>query len=79
MEDGLFDGAQPARYLVFAAHHLVVDAVSWQIITDHLKILLGGEKLPEKTASYRQWQEHRHQIKQTLQGSCLLDRCTGKR
>ena len=39
----------------FAAHHLIIDAVSWRIIADDLSLLLQGEALPPKTSSYRQW------------------------
>jgi amino acid adenylation domain-containing protein/non-ribosomal peptide synthase protein (TIGR01720 family) len=54
------DGAAAQR-LVLAAHHLVVDAVSWQILLEDLetacKQLRQGQlvSLPAKTASYRQW------------------------
>ncbi|MEZ0612457.1 amino acid adenylation domain-containing protein [Fibrella sp. WM1] len=46
-----------ADYLFWAIHHLVVDGVSWRILTDQLANLYGnsGYSLPAKTASYRQW------------------------
>jgi amino acid adenylation domain-containing protein/non-ribosomal peptide synthase protein (TIGR01720 family) len=34
-----------AQYLIFVAHHLVVDLVSWRIILDDLEALLNGKKL----------------------------------
>ncbi|MBS0359309.1 MAG: hypothetical protein JSS53_08580, partial [Proteobacteria bacterium] len=41
--------------IFFAAHHLIVDAVSWNIIIQDLKSLYLDMKLEEKTSSYRQW------------------------
>ncbi|NRD71669.1 amino acid adenylation domain-containing protein [Shewanella sp. VB17] len=41
--------------LFFALHHLIIDAVSWRIIADDMRLLLTGQSLPEKTSSYRQW------------------------
>ncbi len=38
-----------------AAHHLIIDQVSWQIITDDIKSLYEGQSLPVKSSSYRQW------------------------
>ncbi|NQZ12780.1 MAG: AMP-binding protein, partial [Algicola sp.] len=49
---GFADGS--AR-LFFAFHHLIVDAVSWRIIAEDIKLLLSGEPLAAKTSSYRQW------------------------
>ncbi|KAG8414564.1 Nonribosomal peptide synthetase [Metarhizium acridum] len=34
------------QYLFLAAHHLVIDLVSWRIILNDLEMLLGGESLP---------------------------------
>ncbi|MCM0151737.1 amino acid adenylation domain-containing protein, partial [Photobacterium galatheae] len=51
---GYADGS--AR-LFFAAHHLVIDAVSWRLIAEDMRLLLAGEVLPAKTSSYRQWVE----------------------
>ncbi|WP_018690923.1 non-ribosomal peptide synthetase [Algicola sagamiensis] len=48
-----FDDHMPR--LFFAAHHLIIDAVSWRIIATDLQTLLQGHLLPEKTSSYRQW------------------------
>src|SRR5205823_4290197 len=58
----LFDGAgaRPSR-LLLAAHHLVVDTVSWRVIFEDLQRvyeqLARGEEvaLPPKTTSYRAW------------------------
>jgi non-ribosomal peptide synthase protein (TIGR01720 family) len=52
----------PQRLYV-AAHHLVVDAVSWQLLLEDFQRLYealergGTPALPPKTASYRQWAE----------------------
>ncbi|WP_444876157.1 amino acid adenylation domain-containing protein [Xenorhabdus yunnanensis] len=55
---GYADGS--AR-LFFAFHHLIIDAVSWRIIVEDMRLLLHmhlplqGTTLPAKTSSYRQW------------------------
>ena len=49
---GYEDGS--ARIFV-AIHHLIVDGVSWRIITNDLESLYNGNTLPEKGSSYRQW------------------------
>ena len=36
-------------------HHLIIDTVSWEILTSDLKALYNGQKLPPKGTSYRQW------------------------
>ncbi|MGW3961742.1 non-ribosomal peptide synthase/polyketide synthase [Amycolatopsis sp. NPDC005003] len=41
--------------LTLAAHHLVVDGVSWRILLEDLRTLLGGGELPAKTTSFRDW------------------------
>ncbi|WP_053067905.1 non-ribosomal peptide synthetase, partial [Xenorhabdus khoisanae] len=64
---GYADGS--AR-LFFAFHHLIIDAVSWRIIAEHMRLLLQGMALPAKTSSYRQWvtavhqyaQQHQHEV-----------------
>lgn len=51
---------QPA-YLLAAAHHLVIDGVSWRILLEDLQLvyqqLLQGQpvRLPPKTTSFRHW------------------------
>ncbi|MDP3705418.1 MAG: amino acid adenylation domain-containing protein [Legionellaceae bacterium] len=42
-------------YLFFAAHHLIIDTVSWRILMDDLKCLYEGGLLGQKSSSYRQW------------------------
>ena len=41
--------------IFFAAHHLIIDTVSWRIIAEDLQNLYNGNELPTKTSSYRQW------------------------
>ena len=50
--DGFTDGS--AR-IFFSLHHLMIDGVSWRILTEDIKALYLGNKLPEKQSSYRQW------------------------
>ncbi|MDR3738308.1 MAG: amino acid adenylation domain-containing protein [Terracidiphilus sp.] len=47
--------AADQQHLFFAAHHLVMDAISWRIIQDDVKTLSRGESLQKKGSSYRQW------------------------
>ncbi len=53
-------GAEPDR-LLLAAHHLVVDGVSWRILLEDLATLLDGLSagrsvaLPAKTVAFRDW------------------------
>lgn len=50
-------------YLLFIAHHLILDAVSWRILLDDLHLgyrqALKGEaiRLPPPTASFKAWSE----------------------
>lgn len=41
--------------IFFAFHHLIVDAVSWRILTEDLQSLYHNNSLSKKTSSYRQW------------------------
>ncbi len=41
--------------LYFAFHHLIIDSVSWRILTEDIKALYTNTKLSQKTSSYRQW------------------------
>ncbi|MFL9919753.1 amino acid adenylation domain-containing protein [Paraburkholderia fungorum] len=47
--------AADQQHLFFAAHHLVMDAISWRIIQDDVKTLCSGGTLEKKGSSYRQW------------------------
>ncbi|MFJ2259112.1 non-ribosomal peptide synthase/polyketide synthase [Streptomyces sp. NPDC087844] len=54
-------GAEGTAFLLLVAHHLVVDAVSWRILTDDLEAAYRqaarGEpvRLGERTTSFRDW------------------------
>lgn len=56
------DELKPQLFLL--AHHLIIDAVSWQIIFDDLKTIcsqLAAEEsidLPSKTLSFRDWSQY---------------------
>ncbi|MEV4053508.1 non-ribosomal peptide synthase/polyketide synthase [Amycolatopsis sp. NPDC049688] len=41
--------------LTLAAHHLVVDGVSWRILLEDLDTLLAGGELPARTTSFGDW------------------------
>ncbi|MFM2586724.1 condensation domain-containing protein, partial [Vibrio sp. TBV020] len=43
--------------LCFIFHHLLIDAVSWRVISDDMKLLFEGQPLENKSSSYRQWVE----------------------
>ncbi|HET6709994.1 non-ribosomal peptide synthetase, partial [Amycolatopsis sp.] len=49
-----FGETGPDRLFV-AAHHLVVDGVSWRILLSDLAALCMGKDLPPKTTSWRYW------------------------
>ncbi|MGD1855931.1 MAG: condensation domain-containing protein [Leptolyngbyaceae cyanobacterium] len=49
-------GAGQSSWLLLSLHHLIVDAVSWQILLDDLSSLLRETpQLPEKTTSFQTW------------------------
>ena len=56
-----FEGAHGWRRLLLLAHHLIVDAVSWEVLFEDLATLLrltrteSPLRLPAKTASARAW------------------------
>ncbi|HYO12017.1 MAG TPA: amino acid adenylation domain-containing protein, partial [Thermoanaerobaculia bacterium] len=50
------DPGGPVR-LLLAAHHLVVDGVSWRILLEDLETAYGGLALPAKTTSWKRWTE----------------------
>lgn len=51
-------GTHQPSWLLLSLHHLIVDAVSWQILLDDLSTLLSGTtQLPEKTTSFQTWAE----------------------
>ncbi|ESA38545.1 amino acid adenylation domain protein [Leptolyngbya sp. Heron Island J] len=58
MRTALFTCSTNQLRLLLSLHHLVVDAVSWQILLGDLGTLLGGATpLPEKTTSFKSWSE----------------------
>ncbi|WP_416778068.1 amino acid adenylation domain-containing protein [Xenorhabdus budapestensis] len=62
---GYADGS--AR-LFFAFHHLIIDAVSWRIMAEDMRLLLQSDILPAKTSSYRQWVSAVHRYAECHQG-----------
>ncbi|MEM6254380.1 MAG: condensation domain-containing protein [Cyanobacteria bacterium P01_D01_bin.156] len=51
-------GNHQPDWLLLSAHHLVVDAVSWQILLEDLaKLLTTDLPLPDKTTSFKAWAE----------------------
>ncbi|MBC8947242.1 amino acid adenylation domain-containing protein [Xenorhabdus indica] len=70
---GYADGS--AR-LFFAFHHLIIDAVSWRIIAEDMRLLLQkdalqSDTLPAKTSSYRQWVSAVHRYAECHQDEVL--------
>ncbi len=59
----LLDPGAEGQRLLFCAHHLVVDGVSWRVLLEDLatayrQLRRGGPvRLPPKTTSYRAWAE----------------------
>lgn len=51
----LFGYEDGSARIYFALHHMIVDAVSWRILTEDVKTLYEGKALPAKGSSYRQW------------------------
>ncbi|WP_312877594.1 non-ribosomal peptide synthetase [Lentzea indica] len=49
----LFTGGTP--YLFLAAHHLVIDGVSWRVLLEDLEIAYRGDDLGPKSTSFREW------------------------
>ncbi len=43
--------------LLWIAHHLVVDGVSWRVLLEDLESAYGEATLPPKTTSFRAWSE----------------------
>ncbi|URZ15357.1 non-ribosomal peptide synthetase [Clostridium felsineum] len=62
MKVGLFK-IQNGNYMMICIHHLVIDGVSWRILSEDFNTVLmqlkNGEEivLPSKTASYKDWGE----------------------
>lgn len=41
--------------IYLAIHHMLVDGVSWRILSEDIKTVYEGKQLPVKGSSYRQW------------------------
>ena len=55
-QNGIIRGYQDgSERIFFAAHHMVIDAVSWRILCEDLRDLYEGRQLSAKGTSYRQW------------------------
>ncbi|MFI1414762.1 amino acid adenylation domain-containing protein [Streptomyces sp. NPDC020707] len=52
---------RPTGQLLLVVHHVAVDTVSWDILTEDLNTLCGGGELPAKTTSVRHWAERLHE------------------
>ncbi|QGX67142.1 amino acid adenylation domain-containing protein [Bacillus sp. ms-22] len=69
----LFHTSHDTSELFVAAHHLVMDGISWRIIQEDilngLKQLAAGQDvvLAKKTASYKQWADALYEYAQTAQ------------
>ncbi|MET9225533.1 amino acid adenylation domain-containing protein [Lentzea sp. NPDC003310] len=48
-----FEREEPLLFLT--AHHLVVDAVSWQVLLEELSLAYDGQELAPPSGSYREW------------------------
>ena len=79
----LLEGEPQRLYLV--AHHLVIDAVSWQVLLEDFQrayaAIERGEApaLPPKTASYRQWAERVHAQGEQAQAAPSVSECQALR
>ena len=64
----LFDlGPDRPERLLLAAHHLVVDAVSWPVLLADLRAAYDGLPLPPKTTSFRRWAERLREYARTAE------------
>ncbi|HKV11085.1 MAG TPA: condensation domain-containing protein, partial [Thermoanaerobaculia bacterium] len=52
-----FDAGEGGRRLLWAAHHLAVDGVSWRVLIEDLEAACRHASLPAKTTSFRAWAE----------------------
>jgi len=73
MKAGYFtSGPDQASYLLIIAHHLIVDGISWRIITEDLESLYKQElegrslQLPPEATSYQLWAEKLQSFAQQL-------------
>ncbi len=53
---GLIEGFEDGSSRIhIAAHHLIIDTISWRILLEDLRELYQGKHLDSKGSSYRQW------------------------
>jgi amino acid adenylation domain-containing protein/non-ribosomal peptide synthase protein (TIGR01720 family) len=70
----LFDlGPGRPERLLLAAHHLVMDAVSWPVLLADLRAAYDGLALPPKTTSFRRWAERLREYARTAELRQELD------
>ena len=56
----VFNMGKDGQYLMIPVHHLVMDGISWRIITEDIESLYiskNRKELPLKTTSYKEWSE----------------------
>ncbi|HVG10761.1 MAG TPA: amino acid adenylation domain-containing protein [Thermoanaerobaculia bacterium] len=76
----LFDlGPGRPERLLLAAHHLVMDAVSWPVLLADLRAAYDGLALPPKTTSFRRWAERLREYARTAELRQELDYWKGGR
>jgi non-ribosomal peptide synthase protein (TIGR01720 family) len=64
----LFDlGPDRPERLLLAAHHLVMDAVSWPVLLADLRAAYDGLPLPPKTTSFQRWAERLREYARTAE------------
>ncbi|MEE2732254.1 MAG: amino acid adenylation domain-containing protein [Pseudomonadota bacterium] len=77
-EEHLPEGDSHPGSLLLVAHHIAVDAVSWQILISDFMTLLqdicnGNPPLPVKqTTSFRSWSQHLHSLSERFQSQQSL-------
>ncbi|HEY0169642.1 MAG TPA: condensation domain-containing protein, partial [Pyrinomonadaceae bacterium] len=77
-------GAGRTARLLFVAHHLVVDGVSWRVLLADLQTaceqLRGGQpvRLPAKTTSYKRWAERLSEHARSEKARAELDYWLGE-
>ena len=56
----VFNMGDDGQYLMIPVHHLVMDGISWRILTEDIESLYmskNKKELPLKTTSYKEWSE----------------------
>ncbi len=60
----IYGYADQSARIYFALHHLIVDTVSWRVLSEDLRNLYYQKELGAKGSSYRQWVKYRRGIPQ---------------